>query len=134
MEYKYLNKHFVNTLNLPLLSPFHILHPSPPKFTYKQDHRVTKCDITKIIMCELMGFVEITQAIKTNIVSLPKINMLVHIASDILPQLYSNDSIQILLKMVLNVLYCSRVFLMQAETEKKITFHLQHLAPVLELY
>ena len=46
-----------------------------------------------------MGFVEIIREIKTKNVSLPKISMLVQIVSEILPQLYSNDSTQILLKM-----------------------------------
>ena len=45
-----------------------------------------------------MEFVEIIQAIKTKNVSLPKISMLVQIVGEILPQLCSNDSIQILLK------------------------------------
>ena len=61
--------------------------------------RVAKCDVTKIEICEIMGFVAIIRAIKTKNVSLLKISMLVQIVSEMLSQLYSNDSIQILLKM-----------------------------------
>ena len=61
-------------------------------------YRVAKCDVTKVRICELMGFVEIIRDIKTKYVSLLKIRMLVHIVSELLPQLCSNDSIQILLK------------------------------------
>ena len=61
-------------------------------------NRVAKCDVTKIKICELMGFIEIIRAIKTKNVSLLKISMLVQIVSEILPQLCSSDSIQILLK------------------------------------
>ena len=46
-----------------------------------------------------MGFVQIIRAIKTKNVTLLKISILVQIVSEILPQLCSNDSIQILLKM-----------------------------------
>ena len=46
-----------------------------------------------------MGFVEIIWEIKTKNVSLPKISVLVLIVGKVLLQLYSNDSIQILLKM-----------------------------------
>ena len=46
-----------------------------------------------------MEFVEIIQAIKTKYVSLTKISMLVQIVIEILSQLCSNESIQILLKM-----------------------------------
>ena len=60
---------------------------------------VAKCDITKITICELMGFVEIIREIKTRYVSLLKFRMMVQIVSELLPQLCSNDSIQILLKM-----------------------------------
>ena len=63
-------------------------------------YRVAKYDITKIKICKLMRFVEIIRAIETKNVSLLKISMLVQIVSGILPQLCSNDSIQILLKMV----------------------------------
>ena len=62
-------------------------------------NRVVKCDVTKIKICELMRFVEIIREIKTKNVSLPRISMLVQIVGEILPQLCSNDSIQILLKM-----------------------------------
>ena len=65
----------------------------------KQFHRVVKCDVTKIKICEPMGFVEIIREIKTKNVSLPRISMLVQIVGEILPQLCSNNSIQILLKM-----------------------------------
>ena len=44
-----------------------------------------------------MGFVEILREIKTKNVSLPKLIMLMQIVGEILPQLCSNDSIQILL-------------------------------------
>ena len=57
------------------------------------------CDVTKIKICELMGFVEIMRELKTENVSLPKISKLVEIVGEILPQLCCNDSIQILLKM-----------------------------------
>ena len=60
---------------------------------------MVKCDVTKIKICELMRFVEIIREIKTKNVSLPRISMLVQIVGEILPQLCSNDSIQILLKM-----------------------------------
>ena len=53
----------------------------------------------KIIICELMGFGKIIREIKTKYVSLLKIRMLVQIVSELLPQLCSNDSIQILVKM-----------------------------------
>ena len=46
-----------------------------------------------------MGFVEIIREIKTKNVSLLKISILVQIVGKVLPQLCSNDSIQILLKM-----------------------------------
>ena len=46
-----------------------------------------------------MGFVEIIRKLKTKSVSLPKISILVQIVGEILPQLCSNDCIQILLKM-----------------------------------
>ena len=62
-------------------------------------HRVAKCDVTKIKICEFMGFVEIIWEIKTKYVSLLKIRMLMQIVSDLLPQLCSDDSTQILLKM-----------------------------------
>ena len=62
-------------------------------------NRVVKCDITKTKICELKGFVEIIQEIKTKNVSLSKTSMLVQIVGEILPLLFFNDSIQILLKM-----------------------------------
>ena len=62
--------------------------------------KVAKFGVTKIKICELMGFVEIIQAVKTKNIFLLKISMLVKIVGEILPQLCSNDSIQILLKMV----------------------------------
>ena len=62
-------------------------------------NRVVKCDVTKIKICKPMGFVEIIREIKAKNVSLPRISMLMQIVGDILPQLCSNDSIQILLKM-----------------------------------
>ena len=58
-----------------------------------------RCDVTKIKICSLVGFVEISREIKTKNVSLPKISMLVQIVGEIFPRLCSNDSIQILLKM-----------------------------------
>ena len=61
---------------------------------------MVKCDVTKIKVCELMRFVEIIREINTKNVSLPRISMLVQIVGDILPQLCSNDLIQILPKMV----------------------------------
>ena len=61
---------------------------------------MVKCDVTKMNICELMGFVEIIREIKTKNVSLPKISMLMQIVGEILQQLCFNDSIQILLKMV----------------------------------
>ena len=45
-----------------------------------------------------MGFVEIIRAIETKNVPLLKISMLVQIVGEILPQLCSKDSVQILLK------------------------------------
>ena len=58
-----------------------------------------ECDVTKIKICEIMGFFKINREIKTKNISLPKINILVQIAGEVLPQLCSNDFIQILLKM-----------------------------------
>ena len=46
-----------------------------------------------------MRFVEIVRVVKTKNVSLPKISMFMEIVNKILPQLCSNDSIQILLEM-----------------------------------
>ena len=46
-----------------------------------------------------MGFVEIIRVIKTKNVSLPKISMLMQITGNILLNLFSNDSIQILQQM-----------------------------------
>ena len=60
--------------------------------------RVVKCDVTKIKICELMGFFKIIREMKIKNVSLPKISILVQIAGKILPELCTNDSIQILLK------------------------------------
>ena len=61
---------------------------------------MAKCDVTKIKICELMGFVEIIREIKTKyVVSLLKIRMFVQIVSELLRQLCSHDSIQTLLKM-----------------------------------
>ena len=60
---------------------------------------MAKCDVKKIKICELIGFVEIILVIKTKNVSLLKTRVLVQIVSELLPQLCSNDSIQILLKM-----------------------------------
>ena len=55
-------------------------------------YRVVKCDVTKIKICELMG--------SRQNVSLPKISKLVQNVGEVLPQLCSNDLIQLLLKMV----------------------------------
>ena len=60
---------------------------------------MAKCDVTKFKIYELMGFVEIIREIKTKNLSLLRISMLVQIVGEILSQLYSNDSIQMLLKM-----------------------------------
>ena len=57
-----------------------------------------KCDVTKVRIGELMSFVKIIRGIKTEYVSVLKIRMLVQIVSELLPQLCSNESIQILLK------------------------------------
>ena len=59
-----------------------------------EGNKVPKWNITKIIICELMGFVEIIRAIKTKNVSLLKISILVQIdhEGEILLQLYSNES------------------------------------------
>ena len=46
-----------------------------------------------------MGFVEIILDIKTKYVSLLRLRMLVETVSELLPQLCSNDSIQILLEL-----------------------------------
>ena len=63
----------------------------------KWGNGVAKCDVKKIKICELIGFVEIILVIKTKNVSLLKTRVLVQIVSELLPQLCSNDSIQILL-------------------------------------
>ena len=61
--------------------------------------RVAKCDVTKTKIYDI-GFVEIVVEIKkTKYVTLLKIRMLVQIVNELLPQLCSNDSIQILVKM-----------------------------------
>ena len=60
---------------------------------------MAKCNVTEIKICKHMGFVEIIRAIKTKNGYFLKISMLVQIVSEILPQLCSSDSIQILLKM-----------------------------------
>ena len=60
---------------------------------------MVKCDVTKIKISELMGFVKIIREIRSKNVSLLKTSMLVQIVSEILPQLCSNDSVQILVKM-----------------------------------
>ena len=54
-----------------------------------EGNKVPKWNITKIIICELMGFVEIIRAIKTKNVSLLKISMLVLIVAKISPELYA---------------------------------------------
>ena len=68
--------------------------------TLNSAFRVLKCDVTKTETCELMGFVGVIREIKTKNISLLKISKLVQIVGEILPQLCSNDIIQILLKMV----------------------------------
>ena len=60
---------------------------------------VAKCDVKKTKICELMEFVKILRAIETKNKHLLKISMLVKIVGEILPQLCSNESIPILLKM-----------------------------------
>ena len=57
----------------------------------------------KIKIYDLMVFVEIIREIKTKNLSLPKISILVQIVDEILPQLCSNEYIQILLKASLRV-------------------------------
>ena len=52
---------------------------------------VVKCDVTKIKICELVGFVKIIWEIKTKNVSLQKIRMMVQIVGEILPQICSTD-------------------------------------------
>ena len=59
---------------------------------------MTKCDVTTIKICELVGFVEIIQAIKTKSVSLSNISILVQIVCERYYHSCSNDPIQILLK------------------------------------
>ena len=62
-------------------------------------YRVVKCDVTKMKIFDFVGFVEIIRETKTKNIPLLKISMLVQIVGEILPQLCSNDSTQILLKM-----------------------------------
>ena len=60
---------------------------------------MAKCDNNKKTkIYEPLGFVLIFRAIKTKNVSFLKIGMMVQIVGKILPQLCSNDSIQIPLK------------------------------------
>ena len=47
-------------------------------------HRVVKCDVKNIKICELVGFVEIIRAIKSENASLPKFSVLVQIVGEIL--------------------------------------------------
>ena len=72
-----------------------------------------------------MRFVEIIWEIKTKYVSLLKIRMLVQIFSELLPQLCSSDSIQILVKMAwfLTLGRISRLVLFSTLTIKTMGFN-----------
>ena len=60
-------------------------------------HRVPKCDVIENEICEIMGFVKIFWKSNVQDAYSPKISNLGLIVSEILAQLCSDDSIQILL-------------------------------------
>ena len=62
-------------------------------------NRVPKCDVIENEICEIMGFVKISWKNNVQDAYLPKISNLGQIVSEILAQLCSDDSIQILLKL-----------------------------------
>ena len=78
----------------------HLRHATASRQVSHQQNLIPQKDfVYRVAKCELMEFVEIIREIKTKNVSLLKISMLVQTLCEILPQLCSNDSIQILLKM-----------------------------------
>ena len=62
-------------------------------------NRVPKCDVIKNEICEIMGFVKIFRKNNVQDAYSPKISNLGQIVSEILTQLCSDDSIQILLNL-----------------------------------
>ena len=65
--------------------------------TFCKRYRVLKCDVIKNQICEIMGFASIFWKSNIQEAYLPKTSIVGQIASEILPQLCSDDSIQILL-------------------------------------
>ena len=62
-------------------------------------NRVPKCDVIENEICEIMGFVKIFRKNNVQDAYSPKISNLEQIVSEILTQLCSDDSIQILLNL-----------------------------------
>ena len=62
-------------------------------------YRVPKCDVIKNEICEIMGFVKLFWKNNVQDAYLPKISYLGQIVSEILAQICSDDSIQILLNL-----------------------------------
>ena len=62
-------------------------------------YRVPKCEVIKNEICEIMGFVKIFRKNNVQDAYSPKISNLGQIVSEILTQLCSDDSIQILLNL-----------------------------------
>ena len=62
-------------------------------------YRVLKCEVIKNEICEIMGFVKIFRKNNVQDAYSPKISNLGQIVSEILTQLCSDDSIQILLNL-----------------------------------
>ena len=60
-------------------------------------NRVLKCDVIKNQICEITGFVGIFSKNIIQEAYLPKTSIVGQIVSEILAQLYSDDSLQILL-------------------------------------
>ena len=63
-------------------------------------YRVPKCEVIKNEICEIMGFVKIFRKNNVQDAYSPKISNLEQIVSEILTQLCSDDSIQILLNLI----------------------------------
>ena len=62
-------------------------------------NRVPKCDVIENEICEIMGFVKIFRKKNVQDAYSPKISNLGQIVSEILTQLCSDDSVQILLNL-----------------------------------
>ena len=64
-----------------------------------EDNRIQKCDVIENEICEIMGFVNMFRKNNVQDSYSPKISNLGQIVSEILTQLCSDDSIQILLNL-----------------------------------